>query len=104
VFYFLLDTIICNMWIVHSDLSFRFLIEPMAHLGFQMQLAKALASKWAQCKHGYSTISLYILAAHGPKSMGKKQAHCRFCGARTNQVCPGCQVHMCKGFCYWDNY
>jgi hypothetical protein len=64
VFYFLLDTIICNMWIVHSDLSFRFLIEPMAHLGFQMQLAKALASKWAQCKHGYSTISLYILAAH----------------------------------------
>jgi hypothetical protein len=102
VFYFLLDTTVCNMWMLYSDLSFRFLIEPMTYLGFPMQLVKALASKWARHKHGYSTISPYILTAHGLKSMGKKRAHCRFYGARTNQACPRCQVHMCKGFCYWD--
>jgi hypothetical protein len=99
-----LDTTICNMWIIHSDLSFRFLIEPMTHLLFQLQLAKELASKWAGRIHGYSTISPYIPSVHGPKSMGKKRGHCHFCGARTNQACPRCQVHMCKGFCYWDNH
>jgi hypothetical protein len=104
VFFFMLDTTICNMWIIHSDLSFRFLHEPMTHLSFQLQLTKALASTWAGRKQGYSTISPYFPTSHGPKSIGKKRGHCWFCGARINQACPRCQVHMCKGFYYSDNH
>jgi hypothetical protein len=75
LFFYMLDTTIVNMWIIHSDLSFRFLLEPMTHLDFQLQLAKDLASKWAGRKHGYSTFFPYHRLAHGPKSMGKKEVY-----------------------------
>jgi hypothetical protein len=40
LFFYMLDTTVCNMWIVHSDISFRFLQEPLTHLAFQLQLVK----------------------------------------------------------------
>jgi hypothetical protein len=103
LFFYMLDTTICNMWIIHSDLSFRFLQEPLTHQNFQLQLAKDLASTWKGRKLGYSIFSPYIPSAHGPKRRGKKRGNCRICGQRTNQWCPGCQGHTCKGNCYWDN-
>jgi hypothetical protein len=45
LFFYMLDTTVSNMWIIHSDLSFRFLHDLIIHLDFQMQLAKELASK-----------------------------------------------------------
>jgi hypothetical protein len=41
----MLDTTISNMWIIHSDLKFRFLDNPLTHLSFQLQLANDLSSK-----------------------------------------------------------
>jgi hypothetical protein len=104
LFFYMLDSTVVNMWIIHNDLSFRFLQDPLTHMTFQLQLAKELAAKWARRKHGYSTFVPYKPCAHGPKSMGKKRGNCQVCGERTNQACPGCEVHICKGFCYWDNH
>ena len=47
LFCYMLDTTISNMWIIHSDFNFQFLTNPIMHLDFQMQLAKALSAKWA---------------------------------------------------------
>lgn len=44
LFSYMLDTTINNMWIIHSDLRFRFLEEPLTHLSFQLQLANELSS------------------------------------------------------------
>jgi hypothetical protein len=52
LFSYLLDTIVCNMWIIHSDLKFRFLDNPLTHLSFQLQLANDLSTKWAGRKRG----------------------------------------------------
>jgi hypothetical protein len=73
LFFYMLDTTVVNMWIIHSDLSFRFLTDPLTHMTFQLQLAKELAAKWGGRKHGYSTFAPYEPRAHGPKSMGKKK-------------------------------
>jgi hypothetical protein len=52
LFFYMLDTTVVNMWIIHSDLSFRFLTDPLTHMTFQLQLAKELAPcTWAE-KHG----------------------------------------------------
>jgi hypothetical protein len=104
IFFYMLDTTVCNMWIIHSDISFRFLKEPLTHQNFQLQLAKELAARWGGRKHGYSIFSPFTRSAHGPKSRGKKRGNCRLCGQRTNQWCPGCQGHICKEPCYWDNH
>jgi hypothetical protein len=104
IFFYMLDTTVSNMWIIHSDLSFRFLQEPLTHMTFSIQLAKDLASKWGEKKHGYSTFAPYWARVHGAKSMGKKRGLCKVCGERTNQACPGCQVHICKERYYWDNH
>ena len=104
IFFYMLDTIVSNMWIIHSDLNFMVLQELLTHMAFQLQFAKDLESKWGGKKHGYSTFALYRPTAHGPKSMGKKQGLCKVCGEWTNQACPRFQVHICKGSCYWDNY
>jgi hypothetical protein len=104
IFFYMLDTTVCNMWIIHSDISFRFLKEPLTHQNFQLQLAKELAARWGGRKHGYSIFSPFTKSAHGPKSRGKKRGNCRLCGQRTNQWCPGCQGHICKEPCYWDNH
>jgi hypothetical protein len=90
VFFYMLDSMVSNMWIIHSDLRFRFLEDPMTHLSFQLQLAKDLAAKWVGRKRGYSIFAPFYPAVHGQKSMGKKRGICRICGARTNQACPGC--------------
>jgi hypothetical protein len=43
LFFFMLDTTVSNMWIIHSDLSFRMLLEPIAaYKGFGYWLV------WAQ--------------------------------------------------------
>jgi hypothetical protein len=102
LFFFLLDTIVGNMWIIHSDLSFCFLQDPISHMDFQLQLAKEMASKWAGRKHGYPKFAPFVPAAHGPQSMGKERGFCIVCGQRTNQACPGCHRHICKGACYWS--
>jgi hypothetical protein len=102
LFFYMLDTTVCNMWIIHSDLSFRFLEEPMTHLCFQLQRGKELASKWVGRKHGYSIFAPNHPAAHGPKSMGKKRGHCHICKDWTNHACPGCQGHLCNGPCCSD--
>ena len=105
LFFFYLDTVLVNAWIIHSDLSFRMMEEPQTHLCFHLQLARDLSAKWAGRKHGYSTISLLFPSAHGCKSMGTKRKKCRFCGDRTNQMCPGCDgMFMCKSPCYWDHH
>jgi hypothetical protein len=36
LFFYMLDTIVANMWIIHSDLSFKFLQNPISHLNFQL--------------------------------------------------------------------
>jgi hypothetical protein len=36
IFFYMLDTTVCNMWIIHSDLSFWFLDEPLTHQRFQL--------------------------------------------------------------------
>ena len=38
-FFLLIDTTIVNSWIIYSNLSFRFLKEPVTHLSYQLQLA-----------------------------------------------------------------
>jgi hypothetical protein len=101
-FFYMLDTMVTNMWIIHSDVSFRFLEEPMTYMCFQLQLGHQLASKWAGRKLGYSIFAPLHRATHGPKSMGKKRGRCRVCKAHTNQACPGCQGHICDELCYWD--
>jgi hypothetical protein len=53
LFFYMLDTIVANMWIIHSNLSFWFLHEPLTHMAFQLQLAKNLAAKWSGRKHKY---------------------------------------------------
>jgi hypothetical protein len=68
----MLDTTVVNMWIIHCDLSFHFLTDPITHIDVQLQLATALASKWATHKHGFSTFAPDFPTAHGPKNMGKK--------------------------------
>ena len=60
------------MWIIHIDLSFQFLTNPIIHLDFQMELAKALSAKWASRKHPYSLFASFLSTTHGPKSMEKK--------------------------------
>jgi hypothetical protein len=92
------------MWIIHSDLSFQFLHDPITHMEFQLQLAKESASKWAGWKHGYSTFIPAHHSIHGLKSMGKKEVYVGVWREHTNQACLGCQVHICKGSCYWDNH
>ena len=74
----MLDTIVSNMWIIHSDLNFMVLQELLTHMAFQLQFAKDLESKWGGKKHGYSTFALYRPTAHGPKSMGKNRASAKF--------------------------
>jgi hypothetical protein len=34
LFFYMLDSTVGNMWIIHSDLSFRFLMEPLIHMAF----------------------------------------------------------------------
>ena len=104
VFFYILHSIVSNIWIIHSDLSFCFLEEPMTHLYFQLQLGKELASNWAGRKHGYSIFAPLHPAIHGQKSMDKKRGSCRICKARTNQACPSSQGHICNIDCYWDNH
>jgi hypothetical protein len=36
LFFYMLDTIVTNMWIIHNEVSFRFLEEPMTHMCFQL--------------------------------------------------------------------
>jgi hypothetical protein len=100
--FYMLDTIVRNMWIIHSDLSFRFLMEPLTYMAFQLQLAKDLASMWRARKHGYSTFAPYWATVHGPKI--KKRVLCKVCGEGTNQACLSCQICICKDSCYWDNH
>jgi hypothetical protein len=102
VFFYILDSTVSNMWIIHSDLRFRFLEDPLIHLFFQLQFAKDLAAKWAGRKWGYSIFAPLHLGMHGPKSLDKKRGNCQICGAQTNQACLGCQGHIYKGSCYWD--
>lgn len=104
LFFYLLDTTVCNAWIIHSDISFRFLEEPLTHLDFQMQLAKDLTAKWGGRTQGFSNRAPLVAAAHGTRSMGSKRANCLICGRRTNQWCPGCYGHVCKGDCYWSSH
>ena len=78
------------MWIIHSDISFCFLKDPITHQHFQVQLAKDLAVGWEGRKQGYSILAPFTRSPHGPKSRGKKQGNCRICGQRTNQWCLGC--------------
>jgi hypothetical protein len=80
LFFYMLDNTVCNMWIIHSDLSFRFLIDPLTHQNFQLQLAKNLTARWTGKKHGYSILSPFPRLAHGPKSRGKKRDNCCLCG------------------------
>jgi hypothetical protein len=75
LFFYMLDTTVYNMWIVHSDVSFRFLHNPITHLSFILLLAKELSKPWAGRKHGYSIFAPHIPAAHGPKSVGKKRGN-----------------------------
>jgi hypothetical protein len=98
--FFLLDTTVCNMWIIHSNISFRFLSDPLIHFALQLQLAKDLSLKWSGRNRGYSIFAPTIVAVHGPKSRGKKRGNCSICGCRTNQWCPGCHRHICKENCY----
>lgn len=77
LFSYMLDTTAGNMQIIHSDLRFYFLEEPLTHLSFQLQLENELSFKWARQKHGYYVFSPLVPAAHGPKSMGKKRGICR---------------------------
>jgi hypothetical protein len=72
IFFYMLDTTVCNMWIVHSDISFRFLQEPMTHLNFQLQLAKDLAAKWSGRKQGYSVSHLSCFE-HRTQKPGKEE-------------------------------
>jgi hypothetical protein len=104
IYFFMLDTTISNMWIVHSDISFRFLQDPMTHLNFQLQLARDLAKPWSGRNQGYSIFSANVASAHGPKSMGKKRGNCLICGRITNQFYPGCRGHIYKSDCYWDTH
>jgi hypothetical protein len=34
VFFYMLDSTVSNMWIIHSDLRFRFLEDPLTHMSF----------------------------------------------------------------------
>jgi hypothetical protein len=100
LFFYMLDTTVTNMWIIHSDFSFRFLEKSMIHMCFQLQLGKQLASKWEGHKYGYSIFAPLYVTAHGPESMEKISGRCRVCKERTNQACLGCQGHICNGPCY----
>lgn len=57
IFFFLLDNIIVDAWIIQSDVIFRLLKEPFTHFSFLLQLAKNLSAQWRNQKHGYSMFS-----------------------------------------------
>ena len=89
-----------KMWIIHSELSFRYLQEPMTHFSFQLQLTKDLFVEWIGRKYEYLTFSPYIASTHGRKSMRKKHGNCQISGKRTNHASLGCHIHICKGSCF----
>lgn len=102
IFCYLLDTVVVNSWIIHSDLSFRFVRDPLSHIAFQLKLAQELSAKWGGRKLCFSKFSPLFPGVHGSQGMGKQRKKCRTCGDRTNQMCPGCDgAFICNNPCYW---
>jgi hypothetical protein len=72
IFFYMLDTTVSNMWIIHSDLSFRFLQEPLTYLAFQLQFAKELAAKWGGEKTWLLNICTILANCAWTEEHGKK--------------------------------
>jgi hypothetical protein len=63
-----------------------------------------LVAPWASRKPGYSIFSPYIASAYGPKNKHKKKRNCCIYGQCTNQWCPSCHNHICKGPYHSSNH
>ena len=76
--FYMFNTTVCNMWIIHSNLSFRFLQEPLTHMAFNCSLRRIWHLS-GQGGNSHTQYFFYIGHEHiGQKAWARKRDFAKF--------------------------